>query len=224
MKTVFITRPLSRKSVFQNQLEAAGFTVNGISLLKFSAVSFDSIPSSDWIFFYSKNGVNFFFRGLKDKNLSLPNQVRWGVMGKGTADALLKKVSQVDFIGHGNILQTATEFLTRARGQIVLFPQASNSRQTIQRLLEDNITQKDLIVYHNEPKKQVNIPDCNILVFTSPMNVKAYFKDRVLFDDQKVFAIGRTTAKTLVSIGIEDFNIAEEPTEEALVKVILENS
>ena len=223
MKTVFITRSLSSGSVFQTKLEAAGFVVKGISLLKFSAISFNKIPPSDWIFFYSKNGVKFFFKGMEEANLNVAEHMRWGAMGKGTAEVLAKKVTQIDFIGQGNILQTATDFLARANGQIILFPQATNSRQTIQRILEDNIIQKDLIVYRNEPKKRLNIPDADILVFTSPMNVKAYFKDKVLFDDQKVFAIGRTTAKALVSIGIEEFNIAAEPSEEALVEVILNN-
>ncbi len=221
MKSIFISRKLNEDSVFKSRLKAAGFEVHGISLLKFSAVNFTELPPSDWIFFYSKNGVKFFFEGLKKQNIPIPELMRWGTIGKGTAAFLKQYIPQVDFIGNGNTMETAANFLKAARGLNVLFPQAEKSRRTIQRILEQNIKYQDLIVYKNEPKAKVNIPDCNILVFTSPMNVNAYFKKRVLFDDQKVFAIGRTTAKALVSIGIEEFNIAEEPTEEALVQAVL---
>ena len=222
MKTIFITRNLTNQSIFRKQLESAGFTVHGKSLLKFSAMPFNSVPKSDWIFFYSKNGVKYFFERLEDNNRDIPKNVQWAAIGKGTAKLLKTKIQKIDFTGTGNTLETATEFLKLAKGQTVLFPQAKHSRKTIQRLLEKNITSKNLIVYKNEMKAQVSVPDCDGLVFTSPMNAKAYFKDRVLFDDQKIFAIGRTTEKTLVSMGIQDYKVAEEPTEEALVKVILE--
>lgn len=220
MKTIFISRDLKVNSLFRKDLEAAGFTVHGKSLLKFSAIEFTRIPRADWIFFYSKNGVKFFFKRLKQLGRAIPN-VKWGAIGKGTAQILSTKTSQVDFAGNGNTLQTAMEFLEIASGQTVLFPQAAQSRQTIQRLLEDSIRAKNLIVYKNELKQRISIPDCDTLVFTSPMNVKAYFKKREKAAHQKIYAIGRTTAKTLVSMGLEDFKVSEEPSEEALVRAIL---
>jgi len=222
MKSIFISRDLKANSFFKKELEAAGFTIHGKSLLKFSATDFKQVPKSNWIFFYSKNGVKFFFQRLKKLNRSIPKQVLWAAMGKGTAKALLAKTGQVDFTGGGNTLGTAMDFLEVANGRVILFPQAERSRQTIQRLLADNIIAKNLVVYKNEIKKQVPIPDCDALVFTSPMNVNAYFEKKALSDNQKIYAIGRTTAKTLVSLGIEDFKIAEEPSEIALVKSILE--
>jgi uroporphyrinogen-III synthase len=224
MKTIFITRDLSPTSAFRTQLEAAGFAVYGKSLLHFSVVPFDSIPESDWLFFYSKNGVKYFFERLKILNIPIPKNVHWAAIGKGTADLLESITQQVDFVGTGDILQIATAFLNLAKNQSVLFVQATDSRQSIQSLLKNNIIAKSLIVYKNEPKEQINIPHCGTLVFTSPMNVKAYFKNRILLNHQKIFAIGRTTAKTLDSLGFEDYHVAEEPSEEALVKVILEFS
>jgi len=221
MKTIFISRNLTSTSVFKKELEAAGFTIHGLSLLKFSAITISRIPKSDWIFFYSKNGVKFFFQGLKKAGKKIP-KVKWGAIGKGTGKILQTKIEKVDFTGDGNTLRTASDFLKIAQGKTVLFPQAQHSRKTIQKLLNTHIVSKELVVYKNEVKKQFSIPDCEILVFTSPMNAKAYFEKKKLFNDQKVFALGRTTAKTLVGLGIEDFNVAEEPSEKALVKGILE--
>ncbi len=222
MKTIFISRDLNAQSFFLQKMKAAGFTVHGKSLLNFSAVSFNRIPKTDWIFFYSKNGVKFFFKGLKESSKKISAHIQWAAIGKATSKALFSQTQQIDFTGNGNTLQTASQFLKLANRQSVLFPQAKNSKKTIERILDQYITSKELIVYNNEPKKRFTLPDCSILVFTSPMNAKAYFKNRALSDDQKVYAIGRTTAKTLVGIGIKDFLIAEEPSEEALVKAILE--
>lgn len=222
MPSVFISRDLKPDSIFRQQLEAKGFHIQGKSLLKFSAKDFDKIPDSDWIFFYSKNGVKYFFNGLKKANLKAPN-VRWATIGEATAKALASKVNKVHFIGKGNTLKTAADFLDIAYGQEVLFAQAHRSRKTIQNLLTNNIKSKELVVYTNEMKKNFQVEDVDILVFTSPLNAKAYFKKKPLFDDQKIFAIGRTTAKALVGLGIEDFNVAETPSETALVEAILKN-
>ncbi|MFT5165665.1 MAG: uroporphyrinogen-III synthase [Saprospiraceae bacterium] len=222
MKTIFITRDLSDTSIFRTQLEAAGFTVHGQSLLQFSAVAFDSVPHSDWLFFYSKNGVKYFFEGLKRLNKPIPKNTRWAAIGKGTAELLQSQTKRIDFIGTADTLATANDFLKLAKTQTVLFPQAEHSRQTIQDLLGNKIVAENLSVYKNEPKQRITIPDCDALVFTSPMNAEAYFKNRILLNNQKVFAIGRTTERTLASLGIVDYTVAEEPSEEALVKVILE--
>jgi uroporphyrinogen-III synthase len=221
MKTIFISRKLTKESVFKKDLKAAGFQIYDRSLIRFSPVAFDTVPSTDWIFFYSKNAVKYFFAGLTSLNQITPQEVRWATIGPATAKVLKKHIGQVDFIGDGNTVETAADFLKVAEGQTVLFPRAEHSRKTVQQLLSKNITDRDLIVYKNVPKKNIRLPNCDLLVFTSPMNVLTYFKNKPLFDDQSVFAIGRTTAKTLVSIGIEEFLIAEEPSEAALVKAVL---
>lgn len=222
MTSIFISRKLTPASIFKKDLEAAGFEIHGKSLIKFSAVALSKIPKSEWIFFYSKNAVKYFFEGLKKANRRIPKNVKWAAIGTGTGQVLSKKIDRIHFTGSGNTLETSTEFLKLARGETVLFPRAKNSRKTIQRLLENTINDKEIIVYKNEPLSSINIPNCDLLVFTSPMNVKTYFSKMQLFNHQQVFAIGRTTAKTLVSIGIEDFKVAEEPSEAALVKAILE--
>ncbi len=41
--------------------------------------------------------------------------------------------------------------------------------------------------------------------------------------NQKLFVIGQTTAKSLIDLGINDFKIAESPSEEGLAKVIIKS-
>ncbi|MCW5924880.1 MAG: hypothetical protein KIS77_21350, partial [Saprospiraceae bacterium] len=60
----FITRALSASSEFKKQLEAAGWQVEGRSLVALSPLPFEEAPASEWVFFSSQNAVRFFFQQL----------------------------------------------------------------------------------------------------------------------------------------------------------------
>jgi len=87
-------------------------------------------------------------------------------------------------------------------------------------LLWNQLAINDLIVYANEVKSNFTIPYCDVLVFTSPLNVKAYFQKYPLKSKQKIIAIGKTTEKTLQQLGIKNSIIAEKPSEQALAKAV----
>ncbi len=226
--TVFITRDLTPDSDFLYLLSEEGWQVNGFSLLEFEGVPF-SYPHVDWIFFYSKNGIKFFFEYLKS------DERRWrtfskrqasktpklAVMSKASAEYLLEYNVEADFIGTGDASTTAPAFLRMAKGQRVLFPHAKNSRHSIRQLIENEINAIDIVVYEN--RKTSNFPpsDAAVLVFTSPMNVEAYFEKYSLKQKQKLVAIGHTTATKLTVLGLHKFKIATEPNETALAHAVI---
>ncbi len=218
MKRVFISRDLEEDSVFLNRLIAKGFEVHGESLVELSPVGFGGFPPVDWIFFYSKNAVLFFFKLLQKDTVE---GVKLAAMGTATAELLASQFKEADFIGDGIPQSTAKAFLKVASGQKVLFPRAKKSRQSIQRLLGNQIVVFDRVVYDNKPKTAMDIPEADCLVFTSPMNAEAYFLEYEWRDFQKVVAIGQTTATALKSFKIKGFTIAETPSEEGLVKAVL---
>ena len=120
---VFITRDIKKTDFFKTALEEVGFTVFGQSLIKFSAVSFDLIDDFDWLFFYSKNGVRFFFNQLNDQQLGIIKNKKIGTIGSGTAKFLKQNYSFApNFIGTGSPLPTAKLFAQIAENQNVLFP------------------------------------------------------------------------------------------------------
>ena len=80
---------------------------------------------------------------------------------------------------------------------------------------------KDLVVYKNEIKSNFSIPTCDILAFTSPLNVKAYFQKYALQPKQKVIAIGKTTQKALQTLGIKNIVVAQQPSETGLAQSII---
>ena len=199
-------------------LEANGMTVIGRSLIDCTAVSFSVLPIVDWVFFYSKNGVRFFLEGIGQP---LSAKIRLATMGKGTAAALKKYGYQAHFIGTGVPITTATAFNEIAVNQRVIFPRAEVSKKSVQKLLLPTIQQIDLVVYKNQAKKEVELPNCQYLVFTSPLNAQTYFSKKNYQKGQIIFAIGATTEKKLNKMGFFKIIVAKNPSERALAAAIL---
>ncbi|MCO6478333.1 MAG: uroporphyrinogen-III synthase [Phaeodactylibacter sp.] len=215
--TVFISRELKKDSPFRLRLEAIGAEVRGQSLIEFTPVDFGTAPPCDWVFFYSKKAVRFFFEGLDG---AAPDTLKWAALGRGTAAALSARGITPDFIGTGEPEGVAAAFAEEAASRRVLFPQARHSRQSIQQLLEGKIQAASLVVYDNRPLESFNIPFCQVLTFTSPLNAEAYFGKYALQEGQAVVAIGSTTAAALHRLGVKEVAVADAPSEEGLAAAV----
>lgn len=220
---LFISRSLKNNSPFTKALKGSRLTIIDESLVEFQSIPFSHIPSTDWLFFYSRNGVKFFFDGLQKHGINTQNlkEIKWATIGKGTATALKKYVPTIDFIGTSHPKSTAQEFLNLAAKQKVLFVRAKQSKMSVQKLLQGQLEMDDLVVYDNTIKKDFNLPNCQYLVFTSPLNATAYFQKYPLKKEQKVIAIGKTTEKALTNFGIPNIVTAIQPSEKALAKTVL---
>ena len=214
---IFISRDLPYDSPFVQHLVAQGDIVHAESLIEFDLVPFNYFPYCEWIFFYSPRCVQYFF-DMADANRY--RNSRFAVMGTGTARAMIERDIIPDFIGNGNPEQTAESFVEEAYEQRVLFPQAENSRKSVEKLIADQVEVMDIVVYSNLAKKEFSIPESDILVFTSPLNAQTYFDKYSLMSKQKVLAIGKTTAESLRNMGIFKFYIAETPTISGILTAI----
>lgn len=221
MPKIFISRQLHAKSPFKLILEAKGFEVIGRSLLKFKAVDFGKIPKSDWLFFYSKNGVKFFFENKKNKSFKVGKK-RIAAMGQGTALALEKYGISADFTGHGDPQKTAKAFLKVAAKDKVLFIRAAVSRNSVATLLSKKIQVLELIAYSNQAVAKPKAVEADALVFTSPMNAECYFRHFKKEKNQKIIAMGQTTAEVLRGLKVGRFSVAREASEVGLVAKVLE--
>lgn len=235
MKRIFITRDLAVDSVFKTRLEAVGFEVHGESLIQFDPVPFTEVPPTDWIFFYSKNAVRFYFDGLqrpdfwKNKQLRQgppkTNLVKYAAYGSATAAYLHKHHQiQAQFVGSAKPKRTAEALTVMAAGQRILFPCAKQSRHSLYKYIRYKTDAQKLVVYDNYIKTDFSIPKSDILVFTSPLNTKAYFQKYKLDKKQKIIAIGRTTSMALKREGVPKLSIAKFPSEQALADLIVESS
>jgi uroporphyrinogen-III synthase len=222
MATVFITREMTSDSPLRARLETAGHAVWGQSLVAFRGAghwTFDAWPRLDWIFFYSSRGAEFLAEGLQ--GAPLPGYVRLAALGPGTARAIERIWGRTaDFVGSGEPLETSRAFAEAARGHTVLFPRARHSEQSVRRLLEDSVQSVDWVVYENVPLDEFACPVAEVLLFTSPLNARAYYT-HCAPRGEKVLAIGETTAKALRELGQAKVWVAERASEDSLADLCL---
>lgn len=218
MKRLFISRDLKKKSPFHQALSSK-FRITALSLIDFKAIPFNQPnPDFDWLFFYSKNGVKYFFESFDKKNQLPPI----AAMGKGTAATIVEQGYSCAFIGKGNPQDVSEQFLALAKHQRVLFIQAKNSKQSIQKILGNTIDSQSLVVYNNTPKKSLppHLSEQDVLVFTSPLNVKSYLAHFSISHAQIVVSMGTSTSDCLLQNGISSFHQTRTPSEQGLIDLI----
>ncbi len=233
-KKLFISRDLDAGSSFVNRLSGAGVEVTGQSLIRFTPIPFTKVPDADWIFFYSKQGIRYYFDRLDDPSfwsttrVRLPRKVkepRYATFGEGSA-RFLKEFRNIrpDFTGTGEAKSTAIAFLQKISGERVLFVRGRRSLRSVQKILQGDLNHPaELIAYDNEPMTHFTLPQCHYLLFTSPLNARAWYGRYRPKSWQKVFAIGQSTAKALLSLGIEKVTVAGKPSLDELAEVVIES-
>lgn len=211
MQKVFISRNLHDSSPIR---KIDGIDIKDRSLIHFEKIPFDP-PEADYIFFYSKNGVRYFF----DTPGIVFYPYQWACIGRGTADLLSEYVQDIAFVGSGD-----PEFVAEAYKRqipdinVTCFIRAQNSKDSINTLI-NNPNDFSLAVYNNTPVDNVPDDHFDILVFTSPLNAESWLKYQKV-TTEKVIAIGKTTAEHLASEAIKGVVVADNPSEEAIAKCI----
>jgi hydroxymethylbilane synthase len=217
---VFISRDLNVQSYFYKALKKHNIEIEARSLIRTvpAIMVLDSfiLRHLDWIFFSSKNAVEYFFA----LNPVLPKKVKFGVMGSGSEDTMRRKGFFVDYTGAGiDTTEVAIEFAKLADGKTVLFPAAENSMRSIQKALPADTKIIDLPVYETISEENPEATAAEILIFTSPSNVDAYFSCNLLDPGQKVIAIGKSTGKKLGEIGV-NYVLPYSPDETGLAEAV----
>lgn len=221
-KNIFISRELTPKSDFCTALADVKYDVLGFGLIDFEWVHFEVLPECDWIFFYSKAGIDYFFQNISEKKILLPPTTQWAAFGEGTAKSLQIYGFEADFIGTGSAISTANAFSNSVINKKVLFPQAQFSRNSVEVLLKNAIV-IPLIVYKNTAKQDFSLPFCDILVFTSPLNVKAYFESYIFHPTQQFVAIGDTTLDTLRTyIPLQNVTVSKSASEKSMAHTVID--
>lgn len=189
---VFISRDIDEKSLFL-KLSDQGHTLIAQSLIDIQRMPFTTVPESDWIFFYSKNGVHHFFEQLTEAKKQELLHCRFGVMGEGSAHFLKKYIARpADFISSADLEASKRKFESISQGQRILFVKAADSRASFESFV--GMHQKSsLIVYSNVARKNIDLPYCDVLAFTSPLNAQSYYACYPFDASQKVISIGKTT-------------------------------
>lgn len=198
--SVYITRDLREDDFFSQVLNANGCDIYGRALIEIRRIPVAKVPEADWVFFSSKHAVRHFLGQVK-----LQPGTKIAAVGKATSDELRKFNLRADFIGGGNDTRiTAKQFGAVAGRSKVLFPQAKGSMRTVQQNLPTaQVT--NLIVYETLQRPAADLPDSDVLVFTSPSNLEAFLEKKKISKNQKIVAMGHATASTLKEKGFHSY-------------------
>ena len=217
-KSIFISRKLTPISPILIKLNSMGYEVITESLIKISQIRFTHTPATQWIFFSSRNAIKYFFA----QNPEVTDTVKYAVMSSVSAEYLSEFSKKADFIGEGvDVTQIAKDFAEFIKDDTVLFPQAIDSLQTIQKQLSFTNICHNLFVYKTSPRIDFEIPPVELLAFTSPSNAKTYFEKYKLLKGQKVVAIGSTTFNQLKNYGIKTIGLPASFDEAGLLHAII---
>mgnify|MGYP000141134186 CR=1 FL=1 len=172
----------------------------------------------DWVFFSSKNAIECFF----SLSPQMPKKVKYGVIGRASEEMLRRYGIVPDFNGEEDGIDTqdiAKDFAKLANGSTVLFPGAKDSLRTIQQALNKATKIIDLPVYETEMDENCDPSAAEVLVFTSPSNVDAYFTNNLLEPGQQVICIGKSTGKKFDQMNVT-YTLPYSPDEIGLAEAV----
>mgnify|MGYP000845479821 CR=1 len=217
-KSIFISRKLNSDSPFVSLTKEEDCKIIDQSLIKITQIRYSYTPQTNWIFFTSKNAIDYFFA----QNPDVPKDVKYGVISNSSANHLKTHHISADFIGKGvNLLNIAKEFRETLQNDSVLFPQAIDSYQSIQKQLAFTNTCYNLYVYKTNIRTDFDLPFSDILIFTSPSNVIAYYNKYKVDPRQMVIAIGTTTRFKLHEYNVMDVLIPDSFDEKGLFDCVV---
>lgn len=219
---VFISREIDEHSYFGRAMDDLKIQLDARSLINIFPIvkKLDSyiLKHVDWIFFNSKNAIEHFF-ALEP---ILSKKTKFGVVGSGSADKLKQFGKEPDYSGEAFGIQMdeiAMEFAAIVSGKTVLFPRAKDSLLSMQKYLDEKTKVIDLPVYETVLKKEIPASSANVLIFTSPSNVEAYFAENLLDPSQQVISIGHSTGKVLDRLGVK-YSLPYSPDEIGLAEAV----
>lgn len=204
-KKVFVSRDLREKDYLYRALARLDFTVQSKSLIDIKQITIkEALPKTDWIFFSSKHGVKYFFNQKPDIG-----QAKIGCVGKSTAQELRQYGYRADFIGQSTDTKlVGKQFAAKIGGGAkVLFPVARESMQSIQYQIAKKENVFNVVVYATLKQSIAVDEDVQILVFTSPSNVDAFYEKNTIANSQQVVAIGDATESALLKKGVKEDRI-----------------
>lgn len=214
---IFITKTFKENDYLASALKRLKFEVEGKSLIEFKQIRIKELPKTEWIFFSSKHAVRYFF----NQNPVLEN-VKFGCIGTSTSAELRAFNRRADFIGQStDIKLVGKQFSCKVGNARVLFPIARGSMQSIQwqMVKRDNVI--NLEVYATL-KHSVEISSENeIVIFTSPSNVEAYFEKNTIHPHQKIIAMGESTGKALEKLKFKKYTLPKSFDDLGLLQAVL---
>ncbi len=199
----------------------------------------NEINNYNWLLFTSKNGVNSFFKLLKDLsgNTNLPSSLKIASIGKKTSTVIESYNKKVDFTCSKNnaedFVKEFTDFLPKEPTK-VLFATGNLTQDSIYKACPNYIYINKIVTYNTELPKQfdekitetIKQKTYNHIIFMSPSGVRNFvnlFGNNINPNDLQAVSFGPSTTRQLQELGIEPKIIAKQHNNEGIVNALLEH-
>ncbi len=215
---IFISRKLEEDSILLDYFQSKKLSFLDQSLIDFKPVKFER-AWSEWLFFYSKKGVRYYF---DQQPLQRMRSHKLACFGPGTASYLLDNYGFMpDFIGTGDKNSTAIGLLNSAANESVCFVVGRRSIRSVQELVAEKLESTEICVYDNTPVTVTNLQTYKTAIITSPMNYESFITNGGTA--KHVISIGATTSQKIKelnpSIAVHQ---SEEPSELSILNTFRE--
>lgn len=217
-KTILFSREKNDDTIFSRILNANGYQVQHCALTQYREVPFTEIPACEWIFFSSRQCVNFFF----SQKPVLPKGIKFGTIGGATTEMLKKHGYHATFSGYGSDTKEVGRGFSKLAGNArILFPQSTGSYRTVQKQFSDQTNLIDLVVYDTLPTENLQIPATDVAVLTSPTNAILYLRQMPAGHKPVFIAMGKSTGEILQQQGITHYILPWNSSEIALADAVM---
>lgn len=242
---IVITRPEKQAQSFREKLDQLGAETILIPAIKISFPednfrldkALGKLDCYEWLILTSVNGVKAVWQRLQSLGVSnLPEQLQVAAIGPKTAEELIKRGVQPDFVPEEYIAEAILPGLGDINGNWVLLARAKQARPALARLIQDaggfahEITAYDTVPGHlSEGAVEELKRGVDVLTFTSSSTVNNFISlaEEAGLDpgnitgDPLVACIGPITAETAQEKGFEVDVIAEDYTIEGLTSSLI---
>jgi len=216
---VLISRKESADTTLGLGAEINGFQLLGVPFIETKEKFFKLAPQRpDWILFTSKNGVKYFLEGAKEFDWE---GVRIAAVGSGTANALLDWGLEAKLVpNYSDTDRFLEEFKALLEpAETVWYPSAVQTIGKVEKALKDSCKLHPFAVYQTMDKPKLLLEEFDLYFFTSPSNVRSFFKLNTIHTHAQVLAIGSSTLRELAKHGVQA-NIASGYTAQDILKDI----
>jgi hydroxymethylbilane synthase len=217
-QSLFISRKLEEGSDINKLGSELGLAIISEPLIKTVKVPFSHTPKTKWIFFSSKNAIKFFF----EQNPVLDADVKYAVISVQSEQFLNNYGKKSAFVGEGvDLAKIAKQFRDVLKNDSVLFPQAMDSYKSVQKHIAFTNVVHNIFTYKTIIRNDFDLPYTDVLVFTSPSNVVAYFNKYKIDSRQKVIAMGSSTKYKLSDFQIKNVLTPEQFGEKGIYELLM---
>ncbi len=206
-KKIFISKSLEEHHYLRKLCQRLQWALTNVPLIQTKSIPVSRIPDCDWIFFNSKNAVRYFLNSSDSAN-ELMQSKHIACLGKGTEYFLEAQGFSAHFVGTDTSIENiAQDFSRYCKNQKVLFPCSTISNQSIGKQIQ-TIAEVEYLTVYSTIELDIRFSESfDVLIFTSPSNVRTFFKNNVASSHARYIAMGESTQKELVQHNIPASNI-----------------